>query len=186
MPKGTWETPRSSRTRFFGLMRPKFLGHQSRHFVWQPQNIAHHHKHTISTLKHDGGRIMLWGCFSAAALEALERQRVKWVQQNIWKSWRTIWFSLQVNYDLGEDLFSSKTMTRGCYTLSLCKLTELEQSYKEDWSKIAVSRYASLIDLSTQAQCCDCGQRCILNSDFKGVNICAVPCFTLYILVKWH
>ncbi len=35
------------------------------------------------------------------------------MQKNIAKSWRIIWLSLQENYDLGEDLFSSKTMAQG-------------------------------------------------------------------------
>ena len=41
-----------------------------------------------------------------------KRSRVKWMQQNIEKSWRTIGFSVQETGDLGEDLFSSKTMTQ--------------------------------------------------------------------------
>ena len=33
------------------------------------------------------------------------------MQKNIAKSWRIIWLSRQENYNLGEDLFSSKTAT---------------------------------------------------------------------------
>ena len=48
------------------------------------------------------------GCEDASRQQGLE-ESVKWMQQNIGKSWRTTWFSLQENYDLGESLFSSTT-----------------------------------------------------------------------------
>ena len=44
----------------------ELLGDETRHHVWQTPSIAHHHKHTIPTVKHGGGSIMLWGRFSSA------------------------------------------------------------------------------------------------------------------------
>jgi transposase len=42
----------------------KLFGHQGKHYVWHKPNTAHHPKDLIPTVKHGGGSIMLWGCFS--------------------------------------------------------------------------------------------------------------------------
>ena len=52
-------------------------------------------------------------------------------------------------------------LKRAVHSQSPCNLTELEQFIKEEWSEIAVSRCASLIETYPQTQCCDCSQMCI-------------------------
>ena len=49
-------------------MRPKinFYCLKAKRYVWRKTNTAHHPEHTIPTVKHGGGSIMLWGCFSSA------------------------------------------------------------------------------------------------------------------------
>uniref|UniRef100_A0A8P4FYI4 Transposase Tc1-like domain-containing protein n=1 Tax=Dicentrarchus labrax TaxID=13489 RepID=A0A8P4FYI4_DICLA len=51
---------------WFDEAKIELFVHQTRHYVWQTPNTAHCHKYTISTVKHGGGSIMLWGCFAAA------------------------------------------------------------------------------------------------------------------------
>ena len=41
--------------------------------IWRKPCTAHHLTNTISTVKHWGGSIMLWGCFSAAGTGTLVR-----------------------------------------------------------------------------------------------------------------
>lgn len=41
------------------------FGHSFKRYVWCKNNIAHHQRNTIPTVKHGGGRIMLWGRFSS-------------------------------------------------------------------------------------------------------------------------
>ena len=56
-----------------GETKIELVGLKAKHYVWWKTNTAHHPKHTMPTVKHGGGSIMLWGCFSSARMRKLVR-----------------------------------------------------------------------------------------------------------------
>ncbi len=48
------------------LWKIELFGLNSKRYVWRKPGTAHHLSNTVPTVKHGGGSIMPWGCFSAA------------------------------------------------------------------------------------------------------------------------
>ncbi|KAG2470802.1 TCB1 transposase, partial [Polypterus senegalus] len=55
----------------------ELFGVNARRHVWRKPGTAHHQANTIPTVKHGGGSIMLWGCFSVAGTGRLVRIKGK-------------------------------------------------------------------------------------------------------------
>jgi hypothetical protein len=55
----------------------ELFGLNAKCHVWRKPGTAHHLANVIPTVKHGGGSIILWGCFSAAGTRRLVRWREK-------------------------------------------------------------------------------------------------------------
>ena len=44
----------------------ELFGHMDAEYVWRKKGEAYKPKNTVSTVKHGGANIMLWGCFSSS------------------------------------------------------------------------------------------------------------------------
>ena len=51
----------------------ELFGHMDQRYVWRAKGQAYDQRNTISTVKHGGGSLMMWGCFSAAGTGNLDR-----------------------------------------------------------------------------------------------------------------
>lgn len=63
-PNSTETSLRTSGTKSFGVMRPKFNFLPTNIDVWRGVNKAYDERYTIPTVKRGGGSLMFWGCVS--------------------------------------------------------------------------------------------------------------------------
>jgi len=54
-------------------MKIELFSPNAKHYVWRKPSTVHHPSHTIHTVNHGGGSIILWGCFSVAGIGRLVR-----------------------------------------------------------------------------------------------------------------
>ena len=65
----------------------ELFGINSTRRVWRKINVEYNPKNTIPTVKHGGGNLMLWGCFSAKGTGRLHRIEGRMNGTNATKEW---------------------------------------------------------------------------------------------------
>ncbi|KAI3364700.1 hypothetical protein L3Q82_011486, partial [Scortum barcoo] len=108
-----WIKKKTSGLLFYGQMKQKLncFGHNDVSFIWCKKGEAFNPKNTIPTIKHGGGNLMLWGCFSANGSGNLITVNGTMKKRNT-SRFSTTSGSLQRNLALGTTGYFSTTTTQ--------------------------------------------------------------------------
>lgn len=131
--KGNWK-----KVLWYDETEIELFGHQTRSCM---VDIKHCTSPQTHYPHHEAG---MWGCFWAAARQWPEAHSDSCIEK-VLKSTRSVleWLSQRPDLSPIENLWLD--MKRPVHTWSPWNLTELEQFFKEEWSKIVVSRCEGLI-----------------------------------------
>ncbi|KAI4898947.1 hypothetical protein NFI96_010901, partial [Prochilodus magdalenae] len=105
----------------------ELFGLNSTRHVWRKKNAAYDPKNTVPTVKHGGGSIMFWGCFSAKAKATKD-----WLKKNHIKVME--WPSQSPDLNPIENLW--RELKVRVAKRQPTNLHDLERICKEEWAKI--------------------------------------------------
>ncbi len=103
--KNTWRILWSDETKI------ELFGLNSKRYVWGETRHCSSPVQYSPTVKHGGGSIMLWGCFSAAGTDDWLQSRERWMRPSTGISWTKTFSRVLRTSDWAVGLPSNKTMT---------------------------------------------------------------------------
>ncbi|KAG2466103.1 TCB1 transposase, partial [Polypterus senegalus] len=116
----------------------ELFGVNARRHIWRKPGTAHHQANTMPTVKHGGGSIMLWGCYSAAGTGRLVRIKGT-MTAAMYKD------ILDENPDLNPIEHLWRDLKMAVHRRFPSNLMELDRCCKEEWAKLAKDRCAKLV-----------------------------------------
>ncbi|GFW16686.1 transposable element Tc1 transposase [Trichonephila clavipes] len=129
------------------------FGSDVRRMVWRKPNTSYHPKHTIPTVKHGGGSVMVWGCMAASGVGKLvfidgimHKMAYLNILQNNLKESADKW-GLVSNFIFQQDNDPKHTVfVRAVQKHQITSKEQLKSVLQEEWLNIAPETTRDLVE----------------------------------------